>query len=118
MADDRRHLAVERAAFQAPAEGRRSRTRRSTTPAQLTSGVRYGYIPTRRTPTAICTSTFPKQNVLAVGDAVSGQGWPVVDWATGGWIGGIVGGLQRCRRWPMTRRGSCPRVGRCLAWRT
>jgi hypothetical protein len=26
---------------------------------------------------------------------VSGQGWPVVDWATGGWIGGIVGGLQR-----------------------
>ena len=38
---------------------------------------------------------FPKQNVLAVGDAVSGQGWPVVDWWTGGWIGGIVGGLQR-----------------------
>ena len=38
---------------------------------------------------------FPQQNVLAVGDAVSGQGWPVVDWQTGGWIGGIVGGLQR-----------------------
>ena len=38
---------------------------------------------------------FPRQNVLAVGDVVSGQGWPVVDWATGGWIGGIVGGLQR-----------------------
>jgi cyclase len=30
-----------------------------------------------------------------VGGAVSGQGWPVVDWPTGGWIGGIVGGLQR-----------------------
>ena len=38
---------------------------------------------------------FPKQNVLAVGDAVSGQGWPVVDWWSGGWIGGIVGGLKR-----------------------
>ena len=38
---------------------------------------------------------FPKQNVLAVGDVVSNQGWPVVDWATGGWIGGMVGGLQR-----------------------
>ena len=38
---------------------------------------------------------FPQQNVLAVGDAVSGEGWPVVDWVTGGWIGGIVGGLQR-----------------------
>jgi glyoxylase-like metal-dependent hydrolase (beta-lactamase superfamily II) len=38
---------------------------------------------------------FPLQNVLAVGDAAYGQGWPVVDWWTGGWIGGIVGGLQR-----------------------
>ena len=38
---------------------------------------------------------LPKQNVLAVGDAVSGEGWPVVDYATGGWIGGIVGALQR-----------------------
>jgi hypothetical protein len=38
---------------------------------------------------------FPRENVLAVGDVVSGQGWPAVDWATGGWIGGIVGGLQR-----------------------
>ena len=38
---------------------------------------------------------FPQQNVLAVGDVISGQGWPVVDWQTGGWIGGIVGGLQR-----------------------
>jgi hypothetical protein len=38
---------------------------------------------------------FPAPNVLAVGDAVCGQGWPVVDWATGGWIGGIVGGLRR-----------------------
>jgi len=26
---------------------------------------------------------------------VSNQGWPQVDWVTGGWIAGIVGGLQR-----------------------
>ena len=26
---------------------------------------------------------------------MSGDGWPVVDWATGGWMGGIAGGLQR-----------------------
>jgi hypothetical protein len=32
---------------------------------------------------------------MAVGDAAYGAGWPVVDWWTGGWIGGIVGGLQR-----------------------
>jgi glyoxylase-like metal-dependent hydrolase (beta-lactamase superfamily II) len=57
--------------------------------------VRYGYIPDAAHTDGDLYVYFPKQNVLAVGDAVSGQGWPVVDWATGGWIGGIVGGLQR-----------------------
>jgi glyoxylase-like metal-dependent hydrolase (beta-lactamase superfamily II) len=39
---------------------------------------------------------FPEDNVLAVGDAVTGPGagWPSVDWWTGGWIGGLVGGLD------------------------
>ena len=37
---------------------------------------------------------FPKDNVLAVGDAVTGAGWPSIDWWTGGWIGGLVGGLD------------------------
>ena len=61
----------------------------------LDSGVRYGYIPDAAHTDGDLYVYFPKQNVLAVGDAVSGQGWPVVDWWTGGWIGGIVGGLQR-----------------------
>jgi len=38
---------------------------------------------------------FPTQNVLAVGDILTGQGWPAVDWATGGWIGGMAGGVRR-----------------------
>jgi cyclase len=58
-------------------------------------GVRYGHIPDAAHTDGDLYVHFPKQNVLAVGDAVSGQGWPVVDWASGGWIGGIVGGLQR-----------------------
>jgi cyclase len=37
---------------------------------------------------------FPSENVLSVGDAVWGAGWPSIDWWTGGWIGGIVGGLD------------------------
>jgi glyoxylase-like metal-dependent hydrolase (beta-lactamase superfamily II) len=37
---------------------------------------------------------FPDDNVLAVGDAVTGAGWPDIDWWTGGWIGGMVGGLD------------------------
>ena len=61
----------------------------------LESGIRYGYIPDAAHTDGDLYVFFPQQNVLAVGDAVSGRGWPVVDWATGGWIGGIVGGLQR-----------------------
>src|SRR5206468_2378111 len=62
---------------------------------KLESGVRYGYIPDAAHTDGDLYVYFPQQNVLAVGDAVSGQGWPGVDWWTGGWIGGIVGGLQR-----------------------
>ena len=65
------------------------------TTGELESGIRYGYIPDAAHTDGDLYVYFPQQNVLAVGDAVSGQGWPVVDWATGGWIGGIVGGLQR-----------------------
>ena len=61
----------------------------------LASGLRYGYIPDAAHTDGDLYVYFPQQNVLAVGDAVSGQGWPVVDWTSGGWIGGIVGGLQR-----------------------
>jgi glyoxylase-like metal-dependent hydrolase (beta-lactamase superfamily II) len=61
----------------------------------LPSGIRYGYIPDAAHTDGDLYVYFPQQNVLAVGDVVSGEGWPVVDWATGGWIGGIVGGLQR-----------------------
>jgi cyclase len=61
----------------------------------LDSGVRYGYIADAAHTDGDLYVYFPEQNVLAVGDAAYGQGWPVVDWWTGGWIGGIVGGLQR-----------------------
>jgi cyclase len=61
----------------------------------LDSGIRYGYIPDAAHTDGDLYVFFPRQNVLAVGDAAYGEGWPVVDWWTGGWIGGIVGGLQR-----------------------
>jgi cyclase len=65
------------------------------TAGSLDSGVRYGYVPDAAHTDGDMYVYFPRQNVLAVGDVVSAQGWPVVDWVTGGWIGGIVGGLQR-----------------------
>jgi cyclase len=59
------------------------------------AGVRYGYIPDAAHTDGDLYVHFPDRNVLAVGDVLSGDGWPVVDWATGGWIGGMVGGIQR-----------------------
>jgi len=58
-------------------------------------GLEYGYIPDAPHTDGDMYVYFRQQNVLAVGDAMSGAGWPAVDWTTGGWIGGIVGGLQR-----------------------
>ncbi|HEX5226742.1 MAG TPA: MBL fold metallo-hydrolase [Bryobacteraceae bacterium] len=59
------------------------------------AGIRYGYIADAAHTDGDLYVYFHEQNVLAVGDAAYGQGWPFVDYWTGGWIGGIVGGLQR-----------------------
>jgi glyoxylase-like metal-dependent hydrolase (beta-lactamase superfamily II) len=61
----------------------------------LDSGIQYGYISDAAHTDGDLYVYFPQQNILAVGGAAYGKGWPVVDWWTGGWIGGIVGGLQR-----------------------
>ena len=65
------------------------------TNGKLETGIQYGYISDAAHTDGDLYVYFPQQNVLAVGDALSNAGWPVVDWVTGGWIGGIVGGLQR-----------------------
>ena len=35
-----------------------------------------------------------ESNVLVAGGVVSNEGWPVIDYQTGGWIGGLVDGLK------------------------
>jgi glyoxylase-like metal-dependent hydrolase (beta-lactamase superfamily II) len=61
---------------------------------ELESGVQYGYLRHAAHTDGDLYVFFPQNNVLAVGDAVYGNGWPFVDWWTGGWVGGIVGGLE------------------------
>jgi cyclase len=65
------------------------------TSATLEPGIKYGYVPDCAHTDGDLYVSFERQNVLAVGDVVSGQGWPTVDYITGGWIGGMVGGVQR-----------------------
>ena len=54
--------------------------------------VRYGYVLQAHTDGDIYVH-FPKENVLVAGGIVSGDGWPLVDWWTGGWMGGLVDGI-------------------------
>jgi cyclase len=55
--------------------------------------IEYGYMLQAHTDGDIYVF-FPKANVLVIGDVISGAGWPFIDWWTGGWINGIVGGLD------------------------
>jgi glyoxylase-like metal-dependent hydrolase (beta-lactamase superfamily II) len=56
--------------------------------------IEYGHVRACPHTDGDCYVFFVDANVLAVGEAVSGVGWPSIDWWTGGWIGGIVGGLE------------------------
>jgi len=81
----------------------------------LDSGIGYGYISDAAHTDGDLYVYFSQQNVLAVGDAACGQGWPVVDWWTGGWIGGIVGGLQRIQSVANKDTKIVPAVGPALS---
>ena len=37
---------------------------------------------------------LPEDNILHAGGVIANDGWPLVDWWTGGWIGGLVNGLE------------------------
>jgi cyclase len=41
-----------------------------------------------------CYVHFPQTNVLACGGVVAGDRWPLIDWWTGGWLGGLVEGIE------------------------
>jgi len=51
--------------------------------------VRYGYLLQAHTDGDIYVH-FPAENVLVTGAAISVGTWPLLDWWTGGWIGGLV----------------------------
>jgi cyclase len=55
--------------------------------------IEYGYLLQAHTDGDIYVF-FPKANVLAIGGLVSKNEWPLIDWWTGGWIGGLVNGLE------------------------
>jgi glyoxylase-like metal-dependent hydrolase (beta-lactamase superfamily II) len=53
----------------------------------------YGYLPQAHTDGDLYVFS-PQHNVLAAGDVVTGGSYPIVDYCTGGWLGGMVAGLK------------------------
>jgi cyclase len=41
---------------------------------------------------------FPRQNVLVAGDVLSGGEYPIADYCTGGWLGGMINGLKAMQK--------------------
>mgnify|MGYP003109989893 CR=1 FL=1 len=37
---------------------------------------------------------FPEENILHAGGVIANDAYPLIDWWTGGWIGGLVNGLE------------------------
>jgi cyclase len=56
--------------------------------------VDYGYLPAAHTDGDLFVH-FPALNLLAAGGVVSAEGWPLVDYKNGAWLGGRVRALER-----------------------
>ena len=55
--------------------------------------MKYGYLLQAHTDGDLYV-LFPDSNVLVAGGVVSSDGWPVIDYKTGGWLGGLIDGLK------------------------
>jgi len=55
--------------------------------------VEYGYLRQAHTDGDMYVF-LPDSNVLHAGGVVQSDGWPLMDWWTGGWIGGLVDGIE------------------------
>ncbi len=55
--------------------------------------VEYAYLPKAHTDGDVAVF-FPDENVLVTGGMVSNDGWPIIDWWTGGWIAGMLDGFD------------------------
>jgi len=77
-----------------PPKARPNHTFYTTEKSQLGTGaLEYGYLLQAHTDGDIY-AFFRKANVLVTGGPVSGAGWPIIDYRTGGWLIGMIDGLK------------------------
>ncbi len=76
----------------------------------------YGYMPAAHTDGDLYVH-FPGLNLLVAGGVVSGEGWPLVDYRNGAWLGGRVRALQRLADLVKPDTRVVPADGRVLSGR-
>ena len=69
--------------------------------------VHYGYLAQAHTDGDLYVH-LRKADVLVTGGVVAGKGWSIVDYATGGWINGLVAGHRGLQKSALPTRASSP----------
>ena len=73
-----------------PRVARPTKTTRTEGPLSFAGqAVQYGYLPAAHTDGDLYIH-FPEQNLLVAGGPVCGDGWPLLDYRNGAWLGGLV----------------------------
>jgi cyclase len=77
-----------------PPKARPTKTTYTTDTLAYGRRIDYGYLQQAHTDGDIYVH-FPEQKLLVAGGVVSNDGWPLMDYKTGGWIAGLVAGYDK-----------------------
>lgn len=59
---------------------------------------------------------FPDENVLVAGGLVANDRWPIIDWWTGGWTGGMLDGFEALLEIANDKTRIVPASGPVMTW--
>jgi cyclase len=104
FAHEKTKVYLSHAVYSVTFKGRRAALPPAARPTRTTRGdgslefpgpqIDYGYMPAAHTDGDLYIH-FPKMNLLVVGGVVSAEGWPLLDYRNGAWLGGRVRALER-----------------------
>ncbi len=104
FAHEKTKIFLSNAVYSVTFKGRRLPLPQAARPGKTTRGdgsmefagqqIDYGYMPAAHTDADLFVH-LPKMNLLVVGGVVSAEGWPLLDYRNGAWLGGRVRALER-----------------------
>jgi cyclase len=104
FAHEKTKVYLSNAVYSVTFKGRRPALPQAARPTRTTRGdgsmefagqqIDYGYMPAAHSDADLFIH-FPKVNLLVAGGVVSAEGWPLLDYRNGAWLGGRVRALER-----------------------